>query len=114
MIAAASEPFRVVPRPSGSFRRLLRPAAQVWLHCVASPEACDRLPGFAFSHALALREMAAAKEPLPAAFAAALGDASVPPWADSGAAQLRGALLTFPQMLPAALQACAASSADCH
>ena len=93
--------------------------ARVWLHALESPEACDRLPGFALSHALALHELAAAaQEGAPnTALAHTPFEAAAPPvgqapsWADGGRAQLSTALLTFPQLLPAALQACAASSA---
>jgi hypothetical protein len=93
--------------------------ARVWLHALESPEACDRLPGFALSHALALHELAAAaQEGAPnTALAHTPFEAAAPPagqapsWADGGRAQLSTALLTFPQLLPTALQACAASSA---
>ena len=95
------------------------------LHTLDAPDACRRLPGWSLSHSLALR---AARDggglpPTAAAAAEALGQSSTggapaaaaPPisaWADGGAGELRRALLTFPAMLPAALQACAPSSRE--
>ena len=87
----------------------------LWLHSLDDPADCMRLPGWAFSYAIALREIArttsTASAPLPVPPAAAAAVPDTPPWSDGGELrQLRRALLTWPDMLPAALQACAASS----
>jgi hypothetical protein len=82
----------------------------LWLHQLDDPDACVRLPGWAFSYAIALRELEAS--PPPATVAAAT-PASPPPWASGSAtSHLRTALLTFPGMLPTALQACASGSSS--
>ena len=75
-----------------------------------------QLPGWAFSVALAAWQLRAAGGVEPAAGAAAGAAASAAASAgvgggdESAEALLRRALLTFPAMLPMALQACAASS----
>ena len=83
----------------------------IWLHSLDDPDATLRLPGWRFSYALALRLLAAT--PPPDHTTAALAASEPPPWADGGASrELRMALLAFPGMLSAALQACAAGNTN--
>ena len=97
----------------------------LYLHSLDEPDACHRYPGWAFSTALAFRELANASSQAPSSCSSSSGHAvpgtvpaaaaaaipSPPPWANGGdIAQLRRALLMWPSMLPAALNACASNS----
>ncbi|KAL1500371.1 hypothetical protein AB1Y20_013034 [Prymnesium parvum] len=85
-------------------------AHTLWLLDQSYQEELRQLPGWAFSIALALRQIHSYSSAAPpigtaaaAAAAAARGESE---WEDGGTAALRRALLTFPAMLPAALQSC--------
>ncbi|KAL3907478.1 MAG: hypothetical protein SGPRY_010154, partial [Prymnesium sp.] len=109
-----SDPTRMRLLIDGLALRAERPHT-LWLLDQSFQGELRQLPGWAFSIALALHQINSSQLPSHPSAAAATAAASSSPgarpeWEDGGAEAIRTALLTFPSMLLAALQACRGGS----